>query len=141
MKRLLFLFTVLLFAGLGLVGTSHAQVAVIAHQDVPVDQIDTETLEDIYLLEQNQWDDGSKIVRFNLNTDGGAKTAFFDHLGQEVSDVKKVWLRKKLSGESQPPEEVSPSQVVDKVSSTSGAIGYVSADAATDAVKVIATVE
>lgn len=139
MKRLLLLFTVLLFVGF--VGTSHAQVAVIAHKGVPVDQADAETLEDIYLLEQNQWGDGSQIVRFNLNTEDSAKTAFFGHLGQEVSDVKKVWLKKKLSGEAQPPEEVSPDQVVDKVSSTSGAIGYVSADAATDAVKVIATVE
>lgn len=139
MKRLLLLFTALLF--LGWVGTSHAQVAVIANQEVPVDQADAETLEDIYLLEQNKWDDGSQIVRFNLNTDDGAKTAFFGHLGQEVSDVKKAWLKKKLSGEGQPPEEVSSDQVVDKVSSTSGAIGYVSTDAVTDAVKVIATIE
>lgn len=139
MKRLLFLFTVLLFVGL--VGTSHAQVAVIAHKGVPVDQADAETLEDIYLLEQNQWDDGSQIVRFDLNTENDTKTTFYGHLGQEVSDVKKVWLKMKLSGEGQPPEKVSPGQVVDEVSSTSAAIGYVSADAVTDAVKVIATIE
>ncbi len=139
MKRLLLLFTALLF--LGWVGTSHAQVAVIANKDVPVDQADAGTLEDIYLLEQNNWDDGSQIARFDLNTENDTKTAFFGYLGQEVSDVKKVWLRKKLSGEAQPPEKVSPDQIVDKVSSTSAAIGYVSADAVTDAVKVIATVE
>lgn len=139
MKRLLLLFTALLF--LGWVGTSHAQVAVIANNDVSVDQADAGTLEDIYLLEQNNWSDGSQIVRFDHDGDSDTKTAFFDHLGQEFSDVKKVWLRKKLSGEAQPPEKVSPDQIVDKVSSTSGAIGYVSADAATDAVKVIATIE
>ncbi|MFB6249932.1 MAG: hypothetical protein ABEL97_15330 [Salinibacter sp.] len=137
MKR--FLFTALLL--LGFVGASHAQVAVIAHQEVPLDQIDAGTLEDIYLLEQGKWDDGSQIVRFNLETDDAVKTTFFRYLGQEVSDVKKVWLRKKLSGAAQPPEEVSSDQIVDKVSSTSGAIGYVPADAATDAVKVIATIE
>lgn len=139
MKRLVLLFTILLL--FSWVGTSHAQVAVIANNDVPVDQADAGTLEDIYLLEQNQWNDGSQIVRFDLNTENDTKTAFFDHLGQEFSDVKKAWLKKKLSGEGQPPEEVSPDQVVDEVSSTSAAIGYVSADAVTDAVKVIATIE
>lgn len=139
MKRLLLLFTALLF--LGTAGVSHAQVAVIAHQDVPVDEVDAESLEGIYLLEQSKWDNGSQIVRFDLNTENDTKTAFFDHLGQEFSDVKKAWLRKKLSGEAQPPEKVSPDQIVDKVSSTSAAIGYVSADAVTDAVKVLATIE
>ncbi|WP_103018899.1 hypothetical protein [Salinibacter altiplanensis] len=139
MKHLFFLCTALLFASLA--GTSHAQVAVIAHEDVPVEQTDAETLEDVYLLEQNKWDNGSKIVRFDLNAENDTKTAFYDHLGQSVSDAKKVWLRKKLSGEAQPPEKASPGQVVDKVSTTSAAIGYVSADAVTDAVKVIATIE
>jgi len=139
MKRLLLLFTALLL--LGTAGVSHAQVAVIANNDVSVDQADAGTLEDIYLLEQSQWNDGSQIVRFDLNTENDTKTAFFAHLGQEFSDVKKTWLRKKLSGEAQPPEKVSPDQIVDKVSSTSGAIGYISADAVTDAVKVLATIE
>jgi len=138
MKRLLF-FTALLF--LGVVGTTHAQVAVIANKDVPVDQVNAETLESIYLLEQSKWDDGTRIVRFDLDTDGGPRSAFYKYFGQEASDVKKVWLRKKLSGEAQPPETVSAGQVVDKVSSTSGAIGYVSENAVTDDVKVIATVE
>lgn len=139
MKRLLLLCAALFFVGA--IGTSHAQVAVIAHPDVPVDQADAETLEAIYLLEQNKWDDGSRIVRFDLGADNETKTAFYGHLGQEVSDVKKVWLRKKLSGEAQPPEEVAPGQVVSKVGSTPSAIGYVSADAVTDAVKVLATIE
>jgi len=42
---------------------------------------------------------------------------------------------------AQPPEKVSSDQMIDKVSSTSAAIGYVPADAVTDAVKVIATIE
>ncbi len=138
MRRLLLSTTLLL---LGFVGTSYAQVAVIAHQDVPVDEADAETLKDIYLLEQNKWDDGARVVRFDLNSEGNTKTAFYDHIGQSVSDVKKVWLRKKLSGEAQPPEKVSSDQMIDKVSGTSAAIGYVPADAVTDAVKVIATVE
>ncbi|WP_263785330.1 hypothetical protein [Salinibacter grassmerensis] len=139
MKRLLLLFTALLF--LGTAGTSHAQVAVIAHQDVPVEEIDADALEDIYLLEQGKWDNGSQIVRFDLNSDSETKSGFYDYFGQSVGDVKKVWLRKKLSGEAQPPEKVSPNQMIDEVSSTPAAIGYVPADAVTDAVKVIATIE
>ncbi len=64
MRRLLFLFAALLF--LSTAGVSHAQVAVIAHQDVSVDEANAETLKDIYLLEQSKWDDGSEIVRFDL---------------------------------------------------------------------------
>ncbi len=139
MRRLLFLLAALLF--LSTAGVSHAQVAVIAHQDASVDEANAETLKAIYLLEQSKWDDGSEIVRFDLNSEGSTKTVFYDHIGQSVSDVKKVWLRKKLSGEAQPPEKVSSDQMIDKVSSTSAAIGYVPADAVTDAVKVIATIE
>ena len=120
---------------------SHDPVAVITRQDGSVDGPNAVTLKDGYLVDQNPLDDGSENVRLDLNSEGSTKTAFYDHIGQSVSDVKKVWLRKKLSGEAQPPEKVSSDQMIDKVSSTSAAIGYVPADAVTDAVKVIATIE
>lgn len=126
---------------LGSIGIAQAQVAVIVHKDVAVDQVDSGTLEDIYALEQNKWDDGSRIVRFDLNAEDGVKQAFYGFIGTQASDIKKVWLRKKLSGEAQPPESIAASAVVQKVSSTPASIGYVSADAVTDAVKVVATIE
>lgn len=137
MRYLLFFFAFFL----GSMSVAHAQVAVITHKDVAVDQVDSGTLEDIYALEQNKWDDGARIVRFDLNADDGVKEAFYGFIGAKDSDIKKVWLRKKLSGEAQPPESVAASTVVQKVSSTPASIGYVSADAVTDAVKVVATIE
>ena len=139
MKRILPLLTILFF--LGSLGVAHAQVAVIAHNGVPVDQIDSATLEAIYALDQGKWGDGSRIVRYDLNTDSPVKQAFYSYIGTDAGDIKKVWLRKKLSGEAQPPETIGAAEVVQKVSSTPSAIGYVSADAVTDGVKVLATIE
>ena len=139
MKRVLPLLTILFF--LGSIGVAHAQVAVIAHKDVPADQIDSETLEAIYALDQSKWGDGSRIARFDLEASNDVKQAFYGYIGTEASDIKKVWLRKKLSGEAQPPETVPAAAVVGKVSSTPASIGYVSADAVTGDVKVLATIK
>lgn len=134
-------FAILALLSVGAVGVAQAQVAVIVHADAPVDQLEASALKDIYALDQNKWDDGSRIARFDLESDGDVKQAFYDHIGTSHSDIKKVWLRKKLSGEAQPPESVSAGEIVQKVGSTPSAIGYVAADAVTDGVKVVATIE
>lgn len=138
MKRLFAIVTLLLF---GAVGVAQAQMAVIAHKDAPVDQLETSTLKNVYALDQNQWSDGSRIARFDLREDSDVRQAFYEHLGTSHNDVRKAWLQKKLSGEAQPPEAVGAGEVVQRVSSTPSSIGYVSADAVTDAVKVVATIE
>ena len=55
--------------------------------------------------------------------------------------MKSIWLKKMLSGEGDPPEALkSESEVLQKVSSTPGAIGFVSEANISDDVKVLTVI-
>ena len=134
----------LLIVLLALAGATgaQAQVAVVAHKTVPVDAIDTRTLLDIYSLEETKWDDGSRIVLFDLKGKNDLKQTFYTSLGRRPDEMKRVWLRIILSGEGRSPTLLtSTDEVLDKVAATPGAIGYVPLALVTDEVKVIATIQ
>lgn len=126
-------------AALTLVATAPAtaQVAVVAHPDVSDASASAQTLLQIYSLEKTRWSDGAAIVP--LDASGPAQDAFYSAIGQSTAQMRRVWLRKKLSGEGQPPASLgSDAEVIARVSSTPGAVGFVRASAVTDAVKVLA---
>lgn len=132
-------FLLFALAGLALAAVpARAQVAVVAHPGVADASIDASGLTGIYSLDQTRWSDGSAVVPFDAATP--AQDAFYGAIGQSAGQMKKVWLRKKLSGEGQPPESLgSDAEVLAKVASTPGAVGFVSADAVDGSVKVLAT--
>lgn len=133
MKKLLF--AVALVAA-GAVPAS-AQVAVVAHPGVADASADKSTLVGIYSLDKTRWSDGSAVQP--VASKEGFAGEFYSAIGQSESQMKKVWMRKKLSGEGQPPATVgSAAEVIAKVSSTPGAIGFVPASAVTSGVKVLA---
>ena len=116
-----------------------AQVAVVAHPGVKDASADKATLVSIYSLEKAKWSDGAAVKPFDVKDDAVAD-AFYGAIGQSSAQMKKVWMRKKLSGEGQPPVTVgSAAEVIAKVAATPGAIGFVPKAAVTGAVKVLAT--
>ena len=118
-----------------------AQVAVVVHKTAPVDTLDAQTLLDIYSLEETKWQDGSRIVLFDLKGEHDLKRTFYSVLGRRPDDMKRGWLRIILSGEARSPTLLpSPAAVLEQVASTPGAIGYVPLASVTDAVKVVATI-
>lgn len=135
MKQFFFL---LLLAVAG-IGTAQAQVTVVAHPGLAETAADANTLLDIYTLEQAKWSDGTRVVTLTLDDDAAAD-AFYGALGRGLGSVKKVWLRKKLSGEGQPPEVVgSAAEMIAKVAATPGAVGFVPAGTDTGDAKVLGT--
>ena len=138
MKKWL-LFLLLLLAGPTAAG---AQVAVVAHKSVPTDDIDMRRLLDIYSLEETRWQDGTRIVPFDLKGKNGLKEQFYGFIGRRPEDMKRIWLRLILSGEGRSPTLLKSSEaVLAQVAETPGAIGYVPLTAVTDEVKVIATIQ
>lgn len=138
MKRLVILFFLLATGAF----SASAQVAVIAHKDVPADQLDARTIQAFYELEESKWRDNSRVVPFDLKDGVSVTEHFYAALGRKHKDFKKMWLRKKLSGEGQPPSQLnSDAEMIQKVAATPGALGFVSPDAVTDAVKVVATLQ
>lgn len=118
-----------------------AQVAVIVNKSVPAASLSASQVSDLYALNTKQWGNGSKVVVFDLKTDGDVKSKFYGFLGKSSGDLKKIWMRLKLTGEAEPPTALaSDDEILAKVASTPGAIGFVSADKVNDKVKVVAKI-
>lgn len=137
MKLIKLVIIVVLFAAI----RSYGQVAVIANKSVGESSISTAKAGEIYSYKAKAWGNGSGIVRFTLKSDGGASSKFFDAIGKSSADLKKVWMKLQLTGEAQAPEALgSEDEVLSKVASTPGAIGFVSASKVNDKVKVLLTI-
>ena len=119
-----------------------AEVVVIAHPDAPEDSVAPGRLLDFYTGDIRQWEDGTRVVVFDLKEKGDTRDSFFDLIGKSSSRMRTIWLKRMLSGEGDPPVAIeSEPQMVRRVALTPGAIGFVQRKHVTDSVKIIATVE
>ena len=111
---------------------------VIAHPSVPADQLSRQELHDLYHLEWNRWEDGSLVVLLDMKKEGPARDIFYEYLGRSGREVKRIWMRAVLSGEGQAPKIVRDEEdMLKRVSTTPGAIGYLPLDLVTTQVKVL----
>lgn len=125
---------------IGSVTVLRAQVVVIAHPDVPVNSIDTRSLSDIYMLTRTLWIDNTPIRVFALKKGFSSTEKFYSHLGLTVLTLNKQWLRIQLTGEGRAPTLVTEDEIVQKVATTPGAIGFVDVSRVTERVKVLSQV-
>ncbi len=135
-------FYIALFLTAAFVSTNYAQVAVIVNKSTPVSKISAGSLLQIYILKNTRWPDGTKIVVFN-NKGQFSSQKLCDFIGVDIISLRKLWMKMQLSGEGKAPEAVdNDAEMVEKVKSTAGAIGYIEASAVKgDNLKVIATIE
>lgn len=120
----------------------NAAIAVVVH---PSNQtsLTQEDLVRLYTGKLSAFPDGSSAVPVNL-ADSVALRADFDQkaLGRSSSQVKAYWSKLVFTGKGTPPKEVvSDNEVLTLVASNPNLIGYVSAAAVSDKVKVLLTLE
>lgn len=133
MKKNLIIAAVLLFLSTSV----FAQVSVIANPSTPDSKLDAVKLSNIFTLVINKWDNGSKIVLFD-NSTGDVRGKFYNFISKDPMSVKKEWLKKQLMGEGKAPDILgSDAEVISRVSSTPGAIGFVSSSSVSGNVKVL----
>lgn len=119
-----------------------AQIAVIANKSVPVNQLSKTQLLDIYSGEIRTWQNGSPIFVFDLTIENNIRDNFYKLIGRSSSRMKSIWMKKLLSGEGDPPKEFnSQDELIKKIASTKGAIGFVAIDKVTNNVKIIKIIE
>lgn len=117
------------------------EVAVIANPSVPVNQISRSQLIDIYVGDVREWDNGEPVVLMDLKPKSGVKDAFYDFIGKSSSRVKSIWMRHMLTGEAEPPEALeTQKEILDIVTATPGAIGYVDREVVTGNVVTLAVI-
>lgn len=135
MKKLMILFAVCCFVQQG-----YSQIALIANKNVEMNVSAINAVSDIYMLETQKSANGVSLVVFDLKT--APKEQFYAALGKSGTELKKIWMKMQLSGDGKAPAALeTEDEMVAKVASTAGAIGYVSAAKATDAVKVLYTIK
>lgn len=135
------LFIAVLTLCFGVFTNLQAQVAVIAHPDVPVDSIDENLLLDFYSGDIREWNNGEKITVYDLKKAKDLKNTFYKYLGKSSSRMKSIWMKRMLAGEGEPPEAIADEEsMLKKVAETPGAVGFVSAENIDDSVKLIATI-
>lgn len=119
-------------------GNARAQVAVIAHKNVPLDSLSKTQLRDFYSCELKQWTKGVPVAVVDLKLGSETKEAFYKFLGMTASRMKSLWLKKMLMGESAEPLAVkTEEEMLQKVATTSGALGFVSLSKITTNVKTL----
>lgn len=132
MRKIILVVVVMLFA----VASIEAQVSVIANKSVTESSLASGKVAAIYSLESTKWSNGNKIVVFDNSSD--SKSSFYSGIGKELLSLKKEWMKKQLTGEAKAPESLGgDSDIIAKVSSTAGAIGFVKSSSVTSAVKVL----
>ena len=136
LNKMLIIALVVIFSG-----SVFAQVAVIANKSVSDASLDSKKVEEIYSLKLKTWSDGKSITLFAYKSDNGTVEKFYSSMGKSSSDMKKLWMKLQLTGEGTAPEALgSEDEVLNKVASTPGAIGFVDASKVNGNVKVLLTI-
>jgi len=138
MKKILLLFIPLIFWSISVKG----QISVIANKSVPIDKVGKSQLLDYYSGEVKYWSDNKLIVVFDLKPKCELKDRFYEYIAKNTARMKSIWMKKLLSGEGDPPYAVdSEEEMLQKVQSTPGSIGFVSSNKVKGNVKVIAVIK
>src|SRR4051794_1439387 len=105
-------------------------VAIIANSSIKASEISESDLRDIFQGEKSSLD-SSKAVPVILNK-GAAHQAFLDkHMGKSDAAFRAMWRKQVFTGKGSMPREFeSEESLAAYVSSTPGAIGYVSSEKA-----------
>ncbi len=129
----------LCFVGLPFEAQVKDSFVVIVHPDNPAKSVSKKKVSRLLLKELPKWDGGLTAEPVDLDSKSDVRKAFSrDVHGRSVSSIKNYWQRQIFSGGTVPPPEVaSDNAVISHVKSNRGAIGYVSAGARLDGVKVL----
>ncbi|MBT5876732.1 MAG: hypothetical protein HOH43_25125, partial [Candidatus Latescibacteria bacterium] len=109
---------------------------------VPVDTIEKIDLLDFYTGDIRVWQDENPVVVFDLKTKNDVKKSFYRFIGKSTSRMKSIWMKKMLAGESDPPMTMaSEAEMLAKVASTPGAIGFISGVLVAENVKTLIIID
>lgn len=133
--------TVIVVMGLMLSFTacsSFAEVAVVVNPSNSA-AVDADIIKKLYLGKMKSFSDGTKVkLVFQQGDIGEEFTAKV--LDRSSSQFKAYWAKRAFSGKGKPPKSLaSSSEVMEKVSSTPGAIGIIDASEANNSVKIVLT--
>lgn len=117
------------------------EIAVVAHPSVAGGAVSQARLVNLFLIPGASWPDGQVALPIDLKLPSSIKADFYKLVsGRSQNQLRTYWARQVFTGAGTPPVELNSAfEVIRKVSTTPGAIGYVPRDAIEGApVKVLA---
>jgi ABC-type phosphate transport system substrate-binding protein len=103
---------------------------VIVNSKVTGQAVSRETLSQVFLGRVERWSDGKPVSPVDLSTTSPVRAAFSQTvLGMSILSVRQYWTRSIASGHVPPMSRSTDEDVIAFVSSRTGGVGYVSADA------------
>jgi ABC-type phosphate transport system substrate-binding protein len=112
---------------------------VVVHPDNAAVNLSRKQLSEIFLKRMTQWPDGTRALPVDQPEGAPVRESFsFEIHGRKAAAIKSHWLQVVFSGRGvPPPEKEDDREVLAYVRAKPGAVGYVSAGARTDDVKVL----
>ncbi len=130
----------IIFAMTGAIASAQAsEFKIIVNKSNAASSISKAQLSKMFLKKVSKWDDSKKVLPIDQKTDSPVREAFSEAIHEKgIATVQAYWHHKIFSGRGTPPKvEASDASVIEFIKSNPGAIGYVSAEAVVDDVKVI----
>ena len=114
-------------------------IVVVSHDSVPVAQLSLKELRAVFTMKQTVWPNGESIKVFVLENDNKLHKQFcMEVLGAFPRQLESVWYRLVYSGTGRAPFKVeSEEALLESVSNTPGAIGYINAEQMNEDVELI----
>ena len=138
-----FLFGVIFLVIIGVVDSSHGIVfaddlIVIGNRSVPASELSPNDVKNIFLGKKKIWENGLKVEMVVLG-DGELTDRFLKtYVKKSASLFKQHWKRQVFTGGGKPPVTfVREKDLLDYVSKTKGAVGYISSQLYGDSVKIL----
>jgi len=120
--------TTLLLSGTIYASAYARELAIIANKDYPFPSISASTVKDIYLGEKTS-ERGVKIKPMDQRDEAIKKRFIEKVMGSTVDGYKAYWIKKFFQeGVTPPTAKGTPSEMIQTISQTSGAVGYVWVD-------------
>jgi hypothetical protein len=118
---------------------AHADIAVIVNTANPAIQMNVQQVADLYLGRTRNFSSGEFALVFDQLRDSPLRARFFQTLsGMSQQQINAYWSRMMFSGQVIPPQQLPDDRtVLDIVRRNSGAIGYISAQAADTTVRTV----
>ena len=119
--------------------TSLASAQVIIHPSVEVDRLDAQTLSRIYAMQIKSWENGESIRVFVFPSRSKLHRSFIiSKLKMQPHQLDRLWNRLIFTGTGRAPTIVkSEAEMLQKIQTTPGAIGYVGENTKVQGVKIV----
>ncbi|MBW1893436.1 MAG: substrate-binding domain-containing protein [Deltaproteobacteria bacterium] len=117
---------------------SAGDVLIISNKSVSADSLTNDDVKKIFIGKKTRWDDNKKISFVLMDSNGVHKDFLREYVKRTPAQYRRFWKKQVFTGKGRRPISFKVEKdMIEYVANTSGAIGYISASAATDGVKVL----